>query len=60
MPDRDLTHPYDRGYWAAVDGKPRPADPAEQEGWDDCRRELSAEAWDRWDRVMMAGAPACR
>lgn len=44
---RDEGDPYDRGYWARFDGLPRPADPAEAKGWDECANELKLEASDR-------------
>lgn len=40
-------HPYDQGYWARYDGKPRPSElPGNllaRQGWDDCDAEIDAE-----------------
>lgn len=55
MPDSMIErqdHPFDRGYWARRDGRPRPpvmrfargvtqpVDPDEHRGWDTCDDEL--------------------
>lgn len=41
-------HPFDDGYWARYDGKPRPETNAvSQEGWDTCDAELKFEAENR-------------
>jgi hypothetical protein len=41
--ERDLSHPYDRGYWARYDERPRPKDKEEAEGWDTCDDECRLE-----------------
>lgn len=33
-------HPFDDGYWARYDGKPRPRGEEQRSGWDTCDREL--------------------
>lgn len=36
-------HPFDDGYWARYDGKPRPSGRLQRDGWDTCNRELRNE-----------------
>lgn len=43
MIQRDLSDPFDRGYWARIDNLPRPGDPDEAKGWDDADAELALE-----------------
>lgn len=52
---RDLSHPYDRGYWARYDGQAPPSDAHERRGYDDCQAELLDEATERWDAIIPGG-----
>lgn len=43
--ERDMSHPYDRGYWRRYDGGSRPTKKGPlRDGWDVCNRELLDEA----------------
>jgi hypothetical protein len=45
-------HPFDNGYWARYDGKPRPVDAAGAAGWDACDGEFRLEI----DALVKGGA----
>lgn len=37
-------HPYDKGYWARYDGRPKPKIKGAAEGWNACDSELREES----------------
>lgn len=52
-PERDLTHAFDRGYWARYDGRMEiPTDREEAAGWRACDAEMAFEKSERRNRGL--------